>query len=71
MTKTPAEIGAYIDGVIRASKEAGLAIHSGHLETIKEMVCGAVPAILKDSHALDTSLATENVRLVAKRELGL
>ena len=70
MTKTPSEIGAFIDTIIRANSEAGLVIHAGHLQQIRDMVCGAVPAILKDSHALENSLATENARTAAKRVLG-
>ena len=60
----------YIDGLLRANHEAGLAIEAKHLTTIKLMLCCASNAMEPTCQPLDTSLATEPASSVAKRLLA-
>ncbi len=59
----------YIDTVLRAHREAGLAIEAKHFTTVKEMLCDAPAVPSPSSQTLDLSLATEPVKTAAKRLL--
>lgn len=61
----------YIDGLLRANHEAGLAIEAKHLTTIKLMLCSAPNVMEPTCRLLDTSLATEPASSVAKRLLAM
>ena len=58
----------YIDGLLRAHNEAGMAINVGHIHTIRLMLCDA-PNVERNSMPLDIGLATEPASNAAKRLL--
>ena len=60
---------AYIDTVLRAHREAGLAIEARHFTTVKEMLCDVSVVPSQSSLPLDVRLATEPVKTAAKRLL--
>lgn len=64
---------AYIHDVLRANKEAGLAIEARHLSTILTMLetCDVSPALSPSCQQLDVSLAIEPASVVAKRLLNM
>lgn len=59
----------YIEGLLRANREAGLAIEASHLSTIQCLLCCAQDAMVPTCQPLDTRLATEPASSVAKRLL--